>query len=166
MATLAIAMVALAAATAAADVEFDKYPGEHTLSSAAVEPQMSLRKARRYQTLLRRAAAAGPNFNGHYRTVHWGCGTNCIEWAAIDLESGAVWFAPKPALSCWAPDEPSDLQWPDWIEVRPSSRLLYLHECEHGFSVGRRVFDIRRVYEWKEGRPVLLRTERFTIEGP
>jgi hypothetical protein len=160
------AAVALGFAGAASpDIdEFAKYPGEPPLSGPPAATQMHLRKARMYRTVLRQAAADGADFNGHYRTVTWGCGTNCLEWAVIDLSSGVVRFAKEPALSCWAPDEPRGLPWPDWIEVRKSSRLLYLHECTPGFRRGPRVFNIRHVYEWKAGRPVLLRTESFTVE--
>lgn len=69
---------------AATASEFDKYPGEEPLTSEPAAPQMSLPKARKYRTVLRRAAMDGPNFNGHYRTVLWGCGTNCVEWASFD----------------------------------------------------------------------------------
>jgi hypothetical protein len=160
-----VLVLALSSGSAVAqDSDFVKYPGELPLTRPPATPQMRLRKARLFRTVLRTAAAEGTNFNGHYRTVYWGCGTNCIDWAVIDLADGTVWFAPQPALSCWAPEEPQDLDWPDWIEVQPTSRLLYLHECEHGFARGRRTFDIRHVYEWREGKPVLLRTERFTVE--
>ena len=125
---------------------------------------MHLRKARRFRTVLRIGASQGPNFNGHYRVLHWGCGTNCIEWAAVDLRDGAVWFAPEPAGSCWAPEEP-DLEWQDWIETHVASRLLYLYECSTGPGTGRRTFDLRHVYEWRSGAPVLLRTETFIAKG-
>jgi hypothetical protein len=124
---------------------------------------MRLRKARTFKTVLRTAAAEGPNFNGHFRVVDWGCGTNCIEWAVIDLTDGRVWFAPEEAASCWAP-EPPGLQWPNWIDVRMNSRLLYLHECA-GDGKQDRTFDQRHVYEWRDGRPVLVRTEPFRAKG-
>jgi hypothetical protein len=123
-----------------------------------------LRKARQFHTVLREAASQGANFNGHYRMVGWGCGTNCIEWAVIDLIDGKVWFAPEPAGSCWAPGEPRGLKWPDWIEARNASRLFYLHECIPP-GEGERTFTARHVYEWHDGRPVLLRTEPFLAKG-
>lgn len=46
--------------------------------------------ARMFQTLLRRAAAQGPNFAGHYRVAIWGCGTSCATFAIINLETGRV----------------------------------------------------------------------------
>jgi hypothetical protein len=113
-----------------AESEFAKYPGAAPLVGRPASPQMHLAKARRFRTRLRTEAAEGPDFNGHFRVAAWGCGTNCIEWAIIDLTDGRVWFAPEEAHSCWAPEQPPGLNWPNWIEVRKDSRLLYLHECD------------------------------------
>jgi hypothetical protein len=120
-------MVALAGAVP--DPEFARYPANEPVLERPVSPQLGSAKARRFRTVLRQAAGEGPNFNGRYRTAVWGCGTNCVEWAIIDLSDGRVWFAPEPLGSCWAPEEPGALTWPDWVETRTDSRLLYTHEC-------------------------------------
>jgi hypothetical protein len=103
---------------------------------------------------LREEAREGPNFNGHYRVASWGCGTNCIEWAIIDLETGKVWFAPEPAYSCWSP-EPSD-----GLEIRITSSLLYLHVCDPPFR-GSRAFNRRRLYVWRDSALTFLRFEEI-----
>jgi hypothetical protein len=146
------------------DPAFAKYPAEPAMHGSPVQPQMLLPKARRFQTVLRNAASEGPNFNGHYRVAKWGCGTNCIEWAVIDLTDGKVWFAPEPAYSCWAPGEPSGLEWPEWIEIRIDSRLFYLHECIPG-GESERTFNKRHAYEWRGDRPTLLKTEPYLAKG-
>jgi hypothetical protein len=46
--------------------------------------------ARRYRTVLRIAIAGGPNFAGHYKLVHWGCGTSCAMFAVVNLKTGRV----------------------------------------------------------------------------
>jgi hypothetical protein len=98
--------------------------------------------------------------------VHWGCGANCIEWAVIDLQDGAVWFAPDFVASCVA-DEPDDEHAPsDWFETHLESRLFYLYECSTGIGPANHAFDVRRVYEWRDGRPVLLRTEPIRGRRP
>jgi len=140
--------------------EFAKYPAEGALVSAPVPPSMATPKARRFRTVLQGAAAEGVNFNGHYVLTHWGCGTNCIEWAVIDLADGKIWFSPEPAGSCWAPSSPDDATEPDWFETHVDSALLYRHGCEHG-PESTRVFDTRYVYVWRQGRPILLRTEQL-----
>jgi hypothetical protein len=158
-----VTLLLIVAAQAAAD-EFGRYPGEAMLNGAPAAPRLDLPKARRYRTVLREAASEGANFNGHFRIVRWGCGTNCIEWAIIDLADGAVWFAAEPALSCWAPDEPPGLVWPEWIESRVKSRLFYVHRCEPAF-VGDRTWTTRDVYEWRNDAAVFLRSERFRPVG-
>jgi hypothetical protein len=56
--------------------EFDKYPGEAPLRGAPTKPILSEPRARLYRTALRDGAKEGPNFNGHYRLVDWGCGNS------------------------------------------------------------------------------------------
>jgi hypothetical protein len=148
------------------DAEFAKYPGDRPLVGQPATPQMVLPKAKQHQTVLRRAAAEGPNFNGHYRVVRWGCGTNCIEWAVIDLMNGRVWFSPKPAVSCLPTEPPGEFEGAEWIEVRSDSRLVYLHECSTGIGRAEHPFDVGRVYEWRNGAPVLLRTESLPPKRP
>jgi hypothetical protein len=145
--------------------EFEKYPGEPLFRGKPAAPQMQLARARQFRTVLRLAAAEGPNFNGRYHVVRWGCGTACLEWAVVDLSNGRVWFASERSELCHAPDEPPDAfkDWPPRIEARIDSRLLYLNECSRTGGVAERALDIRRVYEWRRGAsaPVLLRTEPF-----
>jgi len=50
------------------------------------------REARRYRTMLREAAKAGPNFAGHYTIAGWGCGTSCLDWGIVDALTGKVTF--------------------------------------------------------------------------
>ena len=43
-----------------------------------------------FRTSLREAAKQPPNFAGHFRFVSWGCGTNCLGGAVINLKTGEV----------------------------------------------------------------------------
>ena len=147
-------------ATPVSETEFDGYPSNERVLEHPVAPQVASGKARRFRSVLRRAGAEGPNFNRRYRTAVWGCGSNCVEWAIINLGDGKVWFAPEPLGSCWAPLEPGGLTWPDWIETRTDSRLLYAHECSSDRAPDR-TFNQRRVYEWHGGKLHLLREEPF-----
>jgi len=47
-------------------------------------------EARNFSSRIIAAAAAGPNFNGHYTVVEWGCGTSCQAHAIVDAVTGAV----------------------------------------------------------------------------
>jgi hypothetical protein len=153
-------ILAFLLAVPVSDTDFARYPANVGPLQHPVAPRVASGKAHRFRTVLRQAAANGPNFNRRYRTVVWGCGTNCVEWAIIDLSDGSVWFAPQPLGSCWSPVEPAGLSWPEWIETRIDSRLLYAHECSPN-RVADRTFNQRRVYEWREGQLHLLREEPF-----
>jgi hypothetical protein len=100
--------------------EFDRYPAEDALVGKAAEPRLVTREARQFRTRLRQAASERPNFNGHYRIAYWGCGTNCIQWAVINLRTGAVWMAPNEARSCW----PSDATYETLAKERTPSRRV------------------------------------------
>ncbi len=155
---LAVAVPAGSASPATPPPDFAAYPGEPVLAEAPATPELSNRRARRFRTVLREGAAAGPNFDGHYRVVSWGCGSNCLEWAIVDLVNGHVWFATKPALSCMG-DEPRQARVPGWLETRVDSRLLALHECT---DPGKRLtFDQRKLYEWRAGSLHFVRRERL-----
>ena len=48
--------------------------------------------SRLFRTELRRQAATGPNFAGHFTLARWGCGAGCVDVAVIDAISGDVFF--------------------------------------------------------------------------
>jgi len=61
-------------------------------SRPPVPPVLSTAEARRFRTVLRQGAAAGPNFAGHFTVVGWGCGSSCINAAIVDARTGQVYF--------------------------------------------------------------------------
>jgi hypothetical protein len=136
---------------------FAQFRPEPRLHHSPAPPRLSDPRARRFRTVLREAAKEGPNFNGHYRVVSWGCGTNCIEWAVIDLAGGDVWMAPDPLVSCWFPDGAPDAKVPDWFALRINSSLLIQHECRSPSN--RQTFDTTNYFAWKHGHPELLGSE-------
>ncbi|EEF56997.1 hypothetical protein [Pedosphaera parvula] len=80
-------------------------------------------QARRYRTQLRKQAAEGPNFAGHYKNAIWGCGSSCAAFAIIDSQSGRVYFPPElpyVTYTHWAGDDYG-------LQFRIDSRLLILH---------------------------------------
>jgi len=153
-----LAALLVATPTTASD-EFSSHPAAHRLTRPPTTPIVKSGKAHRYRSVLRAEAREGPNFNGHFRVASWGCGTNCIEWAVIDLETGKVWFPSGPAYSCWAPEEHEE-DVPDWFEMRITSSLLYLHVCDPPLR-GSRTFTTRRVYLWSGAGLKFLRSERL-----
>lgn len=57
-------------------------------------PRLRTPGQRRYRTMIRQAAAKGPNFAGRYRIAEWGCGTACEQMAIIDTQYGDVFDGP------------------------------------------------------------------------
>jgi hypothetical protein len=152
----------LAARAGFAD-EFEKYPSEGQLAAKPARPILDTKKKRNYRTVLRTAASEGANFNGHYRIAYWGCGTNCISWAVIDLSGGKVWMAPRAVASCWPNNAttPPSQDIPDWFQFSVASSLIYAYECND--DSGRFTFNLRKIFQWKNGKPVLLRTENVAF---
>jgi hypothetical protein len=85
-----------------------------------------------------------------------------MEWAVIDLTDGRVWFFPGRMEMCGASDEATG-KWlyPSWIEAHLESRLLYVYACRSNPATAPHGFDTRQVFEWRGGKPVLLRSEPF-----
>jgi len=107
--------------------EFRDFPGETPLCGTAIIPKIKTPKALHYRTHLKRESKKGPNFNGHYRLVSWGCGSSCLEWAVVDLSNGNVWIAPPNYCASPRMDE-QDM--PIWIESRTDSSLVFLYDCQ------------------------------------
>jgi len=148
---------ALAHAPRTIPAEFAKHPAASRLRTRPHALLLDTAEKRRFRTMLRTESAEGPNFNGHYRVASWGCGTNCVEWAVVDLASGKVWMAPEPAHSCWVPEAPDDPEIPDWFEMYKNSSLLYLYTCRD--RENDRTFDTRSVYLWSEETLRLIRVD-------
>lgn len=93
----------LAAALLSGTPAYEQYPSTSTFTAESVAPDLSSHpQARRYRTLLRRAAKHGANFAGCYAIVPIGCGTSCVQVAVLDTRSGAVWFPKGLQMVQWA----------------------------------------------------------------
>lgn len=55
-------------------------------------PVLDSNDAKMFRTVLRAAAAQGPNFAGHYTVAVWGCGSSCSDFVIVDAVSGRVTF--------------------------------------------------------------------------
>ncbi len=88
-----IAIVLAAAQVGSATTpKFDDYPVREVFRGKPAPPVLSTTEARRFRTELRRQAASGPNFAGHFTLARWGCGAGCVMGAIIDARTGEVWF--------------------------------------------------------------------------
>jgi len=114
-----IALVASCSATADTISQFRSYPAPPIYSGPPVPPDLSSQQAKHYRTRLRNGAALPANFNGHYRMVSWGCGTECVTGAVINKINGHVFFLPF-SICCGARQDANFQP----IEFRLTSRLL------------------------------------------
>jgi len=80
---------------------FKDFPATQVFHGTPVPPVLDTPKARAFRTELRRQAAWGPNFAGHFTVARWGCGAGCTDVAIIDARSGKVWFASFSYEDAW-----------------------------------------------------------------
>jgi hypothetical protein len=108
---------------------FEDYPATVELTGKPALPDLTSHpQARTYRTGLRQAAAAGPNFAGHYALASFGCGTACTLVGFVNLRTGKVLFPealdpvsfPSPLV-----DDPRLMEMLD-IAYRPHSELLVI----------------------------------------
>jgi len=108
---------------------FDAYP---VVREKVANPRLDLTSnpvARKYRTVLRLAISEGPNFAGHYRLVHWGCGTSCAMFAVVNLRTGRVitpeGFSAVGGVYVYADEFLSDTESDGWgFRHKSNSRLL------------------------------------------
>jgi hypothetical protein len=107
-------------------------------------------QARMYRTQLRRQAAEGPDFAGHYKIAIWGCGSSCAAFAIVDSQSGHVYFPPELPYVTWTGYEGTNFG----LQYRIDSRLLVLHGSpEEKPQIG------TFYYVWQTNALRLIRTE-------
>lgn len=103
---------------------FADWPAAPDRPAAPATPVLASREARRFRTVLRDGAAAGPNFAGHFTLVVWGCGASCTTAAIVDARSGRVSFPPMlRATSAVRVADPA-VPGPGSLRFRRDSRLL------------------------------------------
>ena len=85
-------------------------------------PLVLTSRDRPYRTRLRAAAAERPNFARHYVLTTWGCGTECLYGAAVNLRTGRVTFL--PFATCCFSEAPEGVE--EMVAFRQDSTLLVL----------------------------------------
>lgn len=69
---------------------FDAYPVTTPYSGHVGHLDLGNPEVRRFRTRLQGALEGGPNFAGHLAIVTWGCGTQCISYAILDIRTGRL----------------------------------------------------------------------------
>jgi hypothetical protein len=95
---------------------FAEFKVEKVFNGKPAPPVLLRPEERRFRTVLREGANAGPNFAGHYTIVEWGCGTECWQAAVVDAETGRVYPSPlKGSIGYFRSS---------WLHFQLRSRLL------------------------------------------
>jgi hypothetical protein len=104
-------------------------------------PLVLTSRDRQYWTRLRAAAAGPPNFAGHYVLTTWGCGTECLYGAAVNLRTGRVTFL--PFATCCFSEAPEGVE--EMVAFRQDSTLLVLlgMRDERGNDIGSHYYRIQ-----------------------
>jgi hypothetical protein len=113
-------------------------------------PRLTSRLARLYRTELRNAARLGPNFDGHYRILSWGCGTACMYWSVIDLEDGKVWISAMVTNALPRIDERGD---PHWIDASLGSPTIRMYSIVDDAAFCPRDTYREDTFVWSAGMP-------------
>jgi hypothetical protein len=152
---LVISMVLFSGSTLppyATAYRFDDFRVSPEAIASPARPKPESRRARLFRTQLRRAAAEGPNFAGHLRVAEWGCGTCCVDFAIIDLETGDVWM-PGFYMSCG---------YPQTDDVRGQAGLYFREDSALFVAIGSKSEGPRAAvyyYRWNGRGLELLRTD-------
>jgi hypothetical protein len=158
--TLVLVLALLASLPSGTVPRYEDYPAQPYTGPSATPDLNSHPDARRYRTVLRRAARRGANFAGHFTFVAIGCGTSCLMVAVVDGEHGTVFF----------PQGLTMVQWAGWWhepygpQYRLSSRLVVVYgvankeETEGDYGVSYFLwngtdFDLLRFEPRDRGRP-------------
>lgn len=79
--------------------QFKDYPAGAVYKGKNAPVKLT-RADRMFRTRLTFASKQKPNFAGHYVLTYWGCGTECLSGAAIDVKTGKV-HRIDFSLCCW-----------------------------------------------------------------
>ena len=91
---------------------FKRFPAPPVFRGRHAKPTLNTKFAKLFRTRLREAAKRKPNYAGIHALALWGCGSQCLYGAAVNLVTGKVVFIPRAPTLCF--------------DARLNSRLLML----------------------------------------
>ena len=131
--------------------QFKDFPARDKFAGKPARPKLNSKRARLFRTNIRTQTAEGPNFAGHYRIATWGCGSGCVQFAIVNLQTGDVYFPPEVETVMVFLDQDDDP-----LQYQVGSRLLVVlgHKEKPNWQSAE---EGRFFYEWKNNRLVLIR---------
>src|SRR5438270_10810198 len=70
---------------------FANFPAGPSFHGKPNSPKLVTHDQRLFRTMIRTGGEDHGRFAGHYTVAEWGCGTDCSQFAVIDLITGAVY---------------------------------------------------------------------------
>ena len=134
---------------------FEQFGVDEVFKGKPVSPQITT-SHRLFRTMIRRGAAKGPNYAGHYTIATWGCGTGCMSMAIIDAKDGRVLDGPFSDLG-WGISFKYEGKYSSLsdnfepLSYRIDSRLLIVRGCPEDENCA------SYFYEWTDSRFKLIR---------
>jgi hypothetical protein len=134
---------------------FGDFRTPEIFSGQPAKPVLRTARQKRFATQIRTQATLPANFAGHYKIAEWGCGSQCLSIAIVDLKTGDVYDGPFSILGYGIAYryEGGD----DELQFEASSRLLIARGCPEDKNCG------TYYYEWKDER---FNQVRFAPHGP
>jgi hypothetical protein len=132
--------------------QFKDYPAGKIYKGKNAPVKLPTSDERMFRTRLREAARQKPNFAGHYVLTSWGCGTECLSGAAIDVRTGKVSFFDF-SICCWGTDVDDNFK---AINFRLDSKLIIFS----GARNEKEGDDGAHFYKFENGRFVFIKTVR------
>jgi hypothetical protein len=111
---------------------FEDFPVTETWNGIAAPVKLATPSDRMFRTRLTGASKQPPNVAGHYRFAIWGCGSECISGALVDLQTGRV-FSPPLATSTARFSVCQNAYENSGVEYRVDSRLVIVR-CGLNYS--------------------------------
>ena len=79
---------------------WQQYRVDEIYRGKTATPVFETKEEREFRSQIRRQAAKGPNFAGHYTVVSWGCGTECTRFVVVDAQTGRIVFHAQREEAC------------------------------------------------------------------
>lgn len=130
--------------------QFKNYPAGKIYRGKNAPVKLRTKDERMFRTRLTEASKQKPNFAGHYVLTFWGCGTECLSGAAIDVRTGKVTFFDF-SICCWGTDVDDDFE---AISFRLDSRLIIFS----GARNEKEGDEGAHFYKFENGRFVFIKT--------
>jgi hypothetical protein len=115
---------------------FADYPASKAFTGTPAAPKLVSKDQRLFRTRIRTGGDHHGRFAGHYTIAEWGCGTDCSQFAIVDLVTGAVSGPFTVSGMPWSWVERHKTGELEHIAFKPTSRLLKVNGCSDEHDCG------------------------------